>query len=176
MAHRTTVLKQEPFAGHMFVSRGRRGGLIKIIWWDGQGACQFSRRLAVGEGGQDRADASAAGCTPMAPPGSRTSTGPSTSTRSPAWRMSGASSSTSIGPGGCDRQRGHQADRRVLYRRGAGIAARPPCRAAPGESRADPQRFEELAARPTADDRGHVAAGHGEPRHSTASPPTRSPA
>ena len=27
--------------------RGRRGDLIKIIWWDGQGACLFSKR---GEG------------------------------------------------------------------------------------------------------------------------------
>ena len=39
-----------------------------------------------------------AGCTPMATPGSRTSIGPATSTRSPAWPMSGASLSTSTGP------------------------------------------------------------------------------
>lgn len=43
-----TVLKQDPFAGHMFVFRGRRGDLIKIIWWDGQGACLFSKRLEKG--------------------------------------------------------------------------------------------------------------------------------
>jgi transposase len=42
------VLKQDPFAGHMFVFRGRRGDLIKIIWWDGQGACLFSKRLEKG--------------------------------------------------------------------------------------------------------------------------------
>lgn len=35
------TLKQDPFAGHMFVFRGRRGDLIKIIWRDGQGACLF---------------------------------------------------------------------------------------------------------------------------------------
>ena len=29
----------------MFVFRGRQGDLIKIIWWDGQGACLFSMRL-----------------------------------------------------------------------------------------------------------------------------------
>lgn len=29
------VLKLDPFAGHMFVFRGRRGDLIKVIWWDG---------------------------------------------------------------------------------------------------------------------------------------------
>ena len=40
-AQAETVLKQDPFAGHMFVFRGRRGDLIKIIWWDGQGACLF---------------------------------------------------------------------------------------------------------------------------------------
>ena len=32
-AQAETVLKQDPFAGHMFVFRGRRGDLIKIIWW-----------------------------------------------------------------------------------------------------------------------------------------------
>ena len=42
------TLRQDPFAGHMFVFRGRRGDLIKIIWWDGQGACLFSKRLEKG--------------------------------------------------------------------------------------------------------------------------------
>jgi len=42
------VLKQDPYAGHLFVFRGRRGDLIKIIWWDGQGACLFSKRLEKG--------------------------------------------------------------------------------------------------------------------------------
>ncbi len=28
--------------------RGRRGDLIKVIWWDGQGACLFSKRLELG--------------------------------------------------------------------------------------------------------------------------------
>jgi len=26
------VLKEDPFSGHLFVFRGRRGDLIKIIW------------------------------------------------------------------------------------------------------------------------------------------------
>lgn len=47
-AQAETVLKQDPFAGHMFVFRGRRGDLIKIIWWDGQGACLFIKRLEKG--------------------------------------------------------------------------------------------------------------------------------
>lgn len=42
------TLTQDPFAGHMFVFRGRQGDLIKIIWWDGQGACLFSKRLEKG--------------------------------------------------------------------------------------------------------------------------------
>ena len=28
---------------------GRRGDLIKVIWWDGQGACLFSKRLEKGK-------------------------------------------------------------------------------------------------------------------------------
>ena len=42
------TLKQDPFTGHLFVFRGRRGDLIKIIWWDGQGACLFNKRLEKG--------------------------------------------------------------------------------------------------------------------------------
>ena len=41
-------LHQDSFCGHLFVFRGRRGDLIKIIWWDGQGACLFSKRLERG--------------------------------------------------------------------------------------------------------------------------------
>ena len=42
------VLRQDPYCGHLFVFRGRRGDLIKVIWWDGQGACLFSKRLERG--------------------------------------------------------------------------------------------------------------------------------
>ena len=42
------VLKQDPFSGHLFVLRGRRGDLLKVIWFDGQGACLFSKRLEKG--------------------------------------------------------------------------------------------------------------------------------
>ncbi len=35
-AQAETVLKQDPFAGHMFVFRGRRGDLIKVIWRDSE--------------------------------------------------------------------------------------------------------------------------------------------
>ena len=41
-------LKQDPYCGHLFIFRGRRGDLAKIIWHDGQGACLFSKRLERG--------------------------------------------------------------------------------------------------------------------------------
>ena len=44
-----SVLKQDPYSGHLFVFRGRRGDLVKIVWWDGQGACMFSKRLEKGK-------------------------------------------------------------------------------------------------------------------------------
>jgi transposase len=44
-AQSEAVLKQDPFAGQLFVFRGRRGDLVEIIWWDGQGACMFLKRL-----------------------------------------------------------------------------------------------------------------------------------
>ena len=43
-----SVLEEDPFSGHLFVFRGRRGDLIKVIWWDGQGACLFCKRLEKG--------------------------------------------------------------------------------------------------------------------------------
>lgn len=42
------TLAQDPFSGHLFVFRGRRGDLLNIIWWDSQGACLFSKRLEHG--------------------------------------------------------------------------------------------------------------------------------
>lgn len=42
------TLKADPYSGHLFVFRGRRGDLLKIIWWDSQGACLFSKRLEKG--------------------------------------------------------------------------------------------------------------------------------
>ena len=47
-AQAEAVLKQDPFTGHLFVFRCRRGDLVKVIWWDGQGACMFLKRLEKG--------------------------------------------------------------------------------------------------------------------------------
>ena len=32
-------LKHDPHGGYLYVFRGRRGGLIKVLWHDGQGMC-----------------------------------------------------------------------------------------------------------------------------------------
>src|SRR5947207_10725003 len=39
------VLRKDPLSGHLFVFRGRRSDLVKVIWHDGQGACLFTKRL-----------------------------------------------------------------------------------------------------------------------------------
>jgi transposase len=43
-----TKLEQSPFSGHVFVFRGRRGDLIKVLWYDGDGLCLFTKRLERG--------------------------------------------------------------------------------------------------------------------------------
>jgi transposase len=37
-----------PFSGAIFCFRGRRGHLIKVLYWDGQGFCLFAKRLEKG--------------------------------------------------------------------------------------------------------------------------------
>jgi transposase len=43
-----TVLHHQPFSGHVFVFRGRRGDTVKLLWWDGEGLCLFAKRLERG--------------------------------------------------------------------------------------------------------------------------------
>src|SRR5437764_1082632 len=43
-----TVLGKDPFSGHVFCFRGRRGDLVKLLWWDGDGLCLFAKRLERG--------------------------------------------------------------------------------------------------------------------------------
>jgi transposase len=42
------LLREDPFGGALFAFRGRRGGLVKILWFDGQGLCLFAKRLERG--------------------------------------------------------------------------------------------------------------------------------
>ena len=41
-------LSEDPFSGQLFVSRGRRGDRVKILWWEGDGLCLFAKRLERG--------------------------------------------------------------------------------------------------------------------------------
>ena len=43
-----TKLEADPLSGHVFVFRGRRGDLIKVLWFDGDGLCLFAKRLDRG--------------------------------------------------------------------------------------------------------------------------------
>lgn len=43
-----TTLEEDPFCGHLFVFRGRRGDRVKVLWWDGDGLCLFAKRLERG--------------------------------------------------------------------------------------------------------------------------------
>ena len=43
-----TRLEADPFSGHAFVFRGRRGDRIKVLWYDGDGLCLFAKRLESG--------------------------------------------------------------------------------------------------------------------------------
>ena len=42
------ALQADPFNGHVFVFRGRRGDIIKLLWWTGDGLCLLSKRLERG--------------------------------------------------------------------------------------------------------------------------------
>ena len=42
------TLRRDPFSGHVFVFRGRRGDLLKVLWWSGDGMCLFAKRLERG--------------------------------------------------------------------------------------------------------------------------------
>ena len=42
------TLKQDPFSGHLFVFRGKRGDLVKVLYWDGQGFCLYYKVLEQG--------------------------------------------------------------------------------------------------------------------------------
>jgi len=43
-----TALEENPFSGQLFVFRGRRGDLVKLLWFDGDGLCLLAKRLERG--------------------------------------------------------------------------------------------------------------------------------
>ncbi|HAX4883656.1 TPA: IS66 family insertion sequence element accessory protein TnpB, partial [Escherichia coli] len=42
------VLNVNPFSGHLFIFRGRRGDQIKVLWADSDGLCLLTKRLERG--------------------------------------------------------------------------------------------------------------------------------
>lgn len=42
------ALADDPFGGALFAFRGRRAGLIKVLWHDGVGLCLLTKRLEQG--------------------------------------------------------------------------------------------------------------------------------
>jgi transposase len=42
------ALDKSPLSGNVFIFRGRRGDLIKLLWHDGEGMCLFIKRLDRG--------------------------------------------------------------------------------------------------------------------------------
>lgn len=43
------VLDENPFSGHLFIFRGRRGDTVKIFWADADGLCLFVKPLEEGQ-------------------------------------------------------------------------------------------------------------------------------
>jgi len=43
-----TMLSQDPYSGHLFLFRSRRGDYIKALWWDLDGFAIFAKRLEIG--------------------------------------------------------------------------------------------------------------------------------
>ena len=43
-----TALAGNPYSGHVFVFRGKRGDMIKVLWYDGQGLLLLAKRLERG--------------------------------------------------------------------------------------------------------------------------------
>ena len=42
------ALGEQPFSGDVFVFRGRRGDLAKLLWWGGDGMNLYAKRLERG--------------------------------------------------------------------------------------------------------------------------------
>lgn len=42
------VLRGDPFSGHLFIFRSKRGDYLKVLYWDGSGLCLFAKRLEQG--------------------------------------------------------------------------------------------------------------------------------
>ncbi|ODP34998.1 IS66 family insertion sequence element accessory protein TnpB [Pandoraea sp. ISTKB] len=51
-----SVLQKDPFSGHIFLFRGRRGDLLKALYWSDGGLCLLAKRLEKGRFAWPRAE------------------------------------------------------------------------------------------------------------------------
>jgi transposase len=58
------VLSKDPFAGHVFVFRGRRGDQVKLLWWSSDGMNLYIKRLERGHFIWPQADSGAVHLSP----------------------------------------------------------------------------------------------------------------
>ena len=54
-----TALQKDPFVGHVFAFRGRRGDQVKLLWWSGDGMNLYVKRLERGRFVWPQADSGA---------------------------------------------------------------------------------------------------------------------
>ena len=59
-----SALAENPFSGHIFVFRGKRGDQIKLLWWDGDGLCLLAKRLERGRFIWPKAESGSVSLTP----------------------------------------------------------------------------------------------------------------
>lgn len=57
-------LEEDPFSGHVFVFRGRKGDRLKVLWWSGDGMCLLAKRLEQGHFVWPQAESGAVHLTP----------------------------------------------------------------------------------------------------------------
>ena len=44
----SATIRMDPYSGHVFVFRGKRGDYMKVLYWDGSGLCLYAKRLEKG--------------------------------------------------------------------------------------------------------------------------------
>jgi transposase len=44
----SNTIRMDPFSGHVFAFRGKRGDYLKLLHWDGTGLCLYAKKLEKG--------------------------------------------------------------------------------------------------------------------------------
>jgi transposase len=42
------TLKKDPFSGHLFAFHGKKASILKVLFWNGNGLCLFTKRIDQG--------------------------------------------------------------------------------------------------------------------------------